>query len=487
MQRVLFAFCNLSVAKGVAMVMEKLNKLYSGRITAPPNQIMDEMLLKPQFEFEVNNLLCFYKNIELAILKEQKRLGLLDNHEYNIIKDAIESLKKEDFTADSKGNFSDISFAFEENIKKKLENNLPPNWHLDKSRNDFQATAMRMYGAQHLKNSIHKTKSLVMSLHTLAKEYVEIPMPGFTHHQPAQIISPAFYLISISRVMLDAIKRLHFVLEDINLCPLGAGAMAGLELEWDRHILAKDLGFKNPLNTALVAISERDWMQKIAFEYSLIGNKISRFCTDFVYWSSYENKFIDLPDSMVGISSAMPQKKNFVILERIRGGCVHLNSFLNDFINTSQNSAYTNLVQITKEGSRYLEELFNCYDRVMTLFDLFISNLKFNEDQLLDYCNSDFFGAFSLANYLTKEEKIPYRASQKIVGEFVCKEKSKVEDLIRTIEKYDYQVTDDIPLEKFFDAKWLLNSKNTLGSTAPDFVKKELLNQEDELRRCFNE
>jgi len=461
--------------------------LYSGRIADSPNNLMDELLLKPQFEFEVNNLLCFYKQIELIMLKEQKRLGLLDNHEYNIIKNVVESLKKEDFVADSKSNFSDISFAFEQNVKRKLNDALPANWHIDKSRNDFQATAMRMYGIKHLKSSINKTKSLVINLHTLAKEYVETPMPGFTHHQPAQIISPSFYLISISRIMLDAIKRLHFALEDINLCPLGAGAMAGLELKWDRNILAKDLGFQKPLNTALVAISERDWMQKIAFEYSLIGNKISRFCTDFIYWSSYENKFIDLPDSMVGISSAMPQKKNFVILERIIGGCAHLNTFFNDFMNTSQNSSYTNLVQITKEGSRYLEELFNCYNRVITLFDLFISNLKFNEDKLLEYCYSDFFGGFSLANYLTKEEKISYRLSQKIVGEFVCNEKNELEDLIRIITKYGYKVTSDIPLEKFYEAKWLLNSKNTLGSTSPDFVKKELLNQEEELRRCFNE
>ena len=457
------------------------NELYSGRITDAPNDVMNEMLLKPQFEFEVNNLLCFYKDIELVILKEQKRLGLLKNHEYEVIKSSIKSLKKEDFVADVKGNLSDISFAFEQSVKKKLKTDLAANWHLDKSRNDFQATAMRMYGIKHLKDSTYKTKSLVTSLQSLAEEYVDIPMPGFTHHQPAQIISPAFYLISISRVMLDTIKRFDFALEDINLCPLGAGAMAGLEFEWDRNVLAKNLGFKRPLNTAMVAISERDWMQKIAFEYSLIGNKISRFCTDFIYWSSYENKFIDLPDSMVGISSAMPQKKNFVILERIRGGCVHLSSLLNDFMNTSQNSSYTNLVQVTKEGSRYLEELFDCYDRVITLFNLFISNLKFNKDKLFEYCHSDFFGGFSLANYLTKEEEIPYRLSQKIVGEFICDEKNELEDLIGIIIKYGYKVTDDIPLEKFSDVDWLLNSKNTSGSTSPAFVREELLNQKEEL------
>ena len=460
--------------------MKKENELYSGRITEAPNQIMDELLLKPQFEFEVNHLLCFYKEIELVALEEQKRLGLLNDQEYASIKDVIEALEKGDFIADSKGNFSDISFALEQNVKKQLGDDLAANWHLDKSRNDFQATAMRMYGRSQLQSSIHKTKSLITNLHALAEVSIELPMPGFTHHQPAQIISPAFYLISISRVMLDAIKRLDFVLEDINLCPLGAGAMAGLELAWDRDRLAKDLGFKNPLNTALVAISERDWMPKIAFEYSLIANKISRFCTDFIYWSSYENKFIELPDSMVGISSAMPQKKNFVILERIRGGCAHLSSFLNDFMNTSSNSAYTNLVQVTKEGSRYLEELFNCYDRLITLFDLFIANLSFNEDKLLEYCQRDFFGGFSLANYLTKEQEIPYRNSQKIVGEFLCDENNKLEDLIKIITNYGYQVKGELPLAKFYDAKWLLNSKNTIGSTAPAFVRAELLKQKEE-------
>ncbi|PFJ17659.1 argininosuccinate lyase [Bacillus cereus] len=450
---------------------------FSGRVTQSPNKLIDRLLLTPQFEFEKDKLLPYYKEIEEAMLDEQKRLSMLSEEEYLTIKKIIENIDETKLFSDVDSNMSDISFAFEEYIYKRCEHPISK-WHLDKSRNDFQATAMKMYGRKRLAEAINELVSLYEVVIEKVDKYMSVVMPGYTHNQPAQIISPSFYFITIGESIRTTLSRIEFLYKDINACPLGSGAMSGLEFQWDREKLSKSLGFDTPLDTALVSVAERDWLTKISFEFSLFGNKISRFVTDFMKWSSHENGFIYLPDELVGISSAMPQKKNHTILERIRGSVNHLNSFLTDFMSSSQNTSYTNLVEVNKEGTRYLEEMFDDFSRSIILFKIYIENMNIDEEKAYKSCTDDFFGGYSLANYLCNEYGIPYRKAQKILGEFLSREKE--------INSNSYLVLNSIieveqgfnPLTKkefisFLNPKELLKKKITRGATSPESIKEQ--------------
>ncbi|MEK8145282.1 hypothetical protein NKH18_39650 [Streptomyces sp. M10(2022)] len=84
---------------------------------------------------------------------------------------------------------SDITFALERYVEQRLTHPIP-SWHVDRSRNDLQATAQLMYGRQELIGVARMLADFGGAVHRLAGPSREMPMPGHTHFQAAQIISP---------------------------------------------------------------------------------------------------------------------------------------------------------------------------------------------------------------------------------------------------------------------------------------------------------
>ncbi|MEI5992067.1 argininosuccinate lyase [Enterococcus termitis] len=454
----------------------------SGRVKKEPSIYLNEMLLKPQFEFEVKNLLKYYLEIELAIIEEQYRLKMINEKELIELRKVLTSITENSLISNLSTNFSDISFAIEEYVANNSSIDFK-RWHLDKSRNDFQATALKMYGRE----QIEKSKTILVSLYntilTQAKNNQDIILPGYTHNQPAQVISAGFYFVTIAEVLKEAVTRLDALLEEINTCPLGTGAMAGLEFDWDREFLSSKLNFRKPIHSALQSVAEKDWVVKIFFELAMIGNKVSRFTTDFIKWSSYENSFIDLPDEYVGISSAMPQKRNHTILERIRGNLNHLNSFLLDSITVSQSTSYTNTVEVNKEGTRYIVENFDTFNRAIFLFELYVSNMFFNKETCFRACTKDFLGGFSLANFVCINCNVTYREAQKIVGTFLSEVQNvtddsyeKLNDILKSNQASNVLTKTDFAT--FLNPFELLEKKVSMGGTSRQSVSKMIKENE---------
>lgn len=303
----------------------------------------------------------------------------------------MKNIKPDVLTADLDVNMSDIAFAIEQLVEKQLKNKVVC-WHMDRSRNDFQACAQIMFGRNRWLSLIENLVQLIQSTSLLAVRYVDVPMPGYTHYQTAQIITPGFYLSAITEELLRSLKRWIDTFDEINQCPLGSGAMAGVELHWDRERLSKMLGFKKPFPNALGAVSSREWALRISSELSVFSVLISRFTTDLIYWGSCELSFLQLPDHLSGISSAMPQKKNYPILERIRGKSAHLTNFHLDLILGQRNTPFTNLVETSKEASSHLITLFETAEATITLLRLVIDNMSFDDQRMLDICQRDYFG-----------------------------------------------------------------------------------------------
>lgn len=466
----------------------KENVSFSGRVKAAPNQVLYETILKPQFDYELIHLLPFYILIEKVNVNEAYSLGFMPADNATKIISILNQIDADVLQADRIDNLSDISFAIEQIVTKSVKEDLST-WHIDKSRNDFQACAQRMLARQQILNNIHKLHQLIEAIITLAENTLNLIMPGYTHYQAAQIISPGFYLAAVSESVLCTLNRLLHVYDELNCCPLGAGAMAGLEYPWNRERMAEQLGFDRPVRSALTSVADRDWILKISFEYALFGTAVSRYCTDLSLWGSSEYSFIDLPDDLASISSAMPQKRNFTILERIRGATAHLAGFHFDFMMGQRNTPYTNLVEVSKEATRYLISLFEQADLVVTLLTLVMEHLKFGSEQMRLISQKHYFGGFALANILTLQSHIPYRVAQVIAGEFIQKalvDKVAPAALDIAILKaitmhHGYNLNlDQLQLHQLFSEKDNLTRKMSAGSTHPVQVKALLAEQKRE-------
>ena len=318
-------------------------------------------------------------------------------------------------------------------------------------------------------------------------------MPGYTHLQPAQVITPGFYLTALSDQVIHALDRLRTTYDGMNHCPLGAGAMAGQELPWDRPRMARLLGFANVREHALVGVASRAWAVEITGELALFGVTLSRFVTDLMAWASGEYGFVDLPDELSGISSAMPQKKNFPVLERIRGRTGHLFAAHVDLLLGLRNTPYANSVEVSKEATAPLPAACAGLATTLRLATAVVAGLRFDADRMRSACEREYLGGFTLANLLTLNAGVPWRTAQVIAGQYIVAAvrrglapRQYDPDLLRdTAARHGYRSIDPAPaLAEAFDVGRNLWRKQSSGSANPADVRQLLDRQAAEYQRA---
>ncbi len=394
------------------------NPALSGRIDPTPAELIHDEVLDPQFRYEMRYLLPGYVDIEKVLLTEYLRMGLLDAGAAGAIGRLLDRLDERTVAARPDANLSDPAFAIERYVEEHLDRPAPQ-WHVDRSRNDLQACCQLRFGLARLAQSALALLDFGATVRTVAERTLDLPMPGYTHYQAAQVITPGFHLTALAGQVSHFGQRMLAVYDATDYCPLGSGAMSGQELAWDREAMARLLGFAAPRASALGSVASRSWVLEILAELALAGAELSRFATDLLNWGSSEYGFIDLPDEMSGISSAMPQKKNFPVLERIRGRTAHLAGFQFGAMLGQRNTPFTNLVEVSKEAGTHLVDAFDTFDSALRLFTAVVAAVRFRPDRMRAACEAEFLGGFSLANELTRTRGVPWRTAQVIAGRYI--------------------------------------------------------------------
>ncbi len=464
-----------------ARVGERKSSPISGRISAPPSEVLDAQVLRGQFDHEVANLLPHYVSIEQTLIAEYLRMDILSAADAAALMRALSTVNAESIVADPAQNFSDIAFAIERRVVDQLSA-VPPRWHLDRSRNDLQATAQRMYARQRLTEIVEELLAMTTAALGLADRHPTDPMPGQTHLQAAQVISPAFWLTALAGETLDSLTALETTYDRLDRCPLGAGAMAGQELPWDRDLMASALGFRRPEPHALSAVASRGWALSLTAALSNWGVVLSRFSTDLMTWAGGAHRFVELPDELAGISSAMPQKKNYPVLERIRGRTAHLTALHLDAAIGQRNTSYTNLVEVSKEAGAFLPAALDCASSIAVLMTTVLQHLRLDTALMRRDCDTDFLGGFTLANLLTQYGDVPWRTAQVVAGSYVVDRlaadappnRTDPATLARLLAEHGRQVTGlGQLLDRAFDTGKALAGKLSAGSTSPTAVAAE--------------
>ncbi|PRX96523.1 argininosuccinate lyase [Allonocardiopsis opalescens] len=460
----------------------------TGRLAEVPRGIVHTEVLEPQFRFEAEHLLDHYVHLERVLLLEYRRMGLIDRAQAAGIAAALDGVDAGTLRADPEANLSDISLALERHVADRLTAPVPA-WHVDRSRNDVQATAQLMYGRAELLRAAGLLAGLARAAQRTAAGLTETPMPGYTHLQAAQVISPGFYLAAVSEQALFALRRLLAGHDDANRCPMGAGAMAGQQLAWDRERIARLAGCDGPQRHALTAVAGRDWAAVLAGELSAFAVVLSRFTTDFMAWAGEAHGFLELPDSLAGVSAAMPQKKNYPVLERVRGRSAHVVALAHDLRIATRNTSYSNSVEVGKEASRYLSELFASFRFCVALLTEAIAEMRFRPARMRAACEAAFTGGMALANELTLAYGVPWRTAQTIAGAYI---RAALESggpdardgalLAGCAARHGHRVSEpDGVLKRAFDVDLALRRFTSSGSAHPDEVRALLADQAAEL------
>jgi len=255
------------------------------------------------------------------------------------------------------------------------------------------------------------------ALMKLAKKHIKTIVPGYTHLRAAQPITFAHYLLSYVDALERDSNRLEENYQRVNVCPMGAGALATSSFPIDRERMADLLGFGEVLENSIDAVSSRDFVLETLASLTILAVDMSRLAEDLIVWSTPDFGIIELPDSFSSTSSIMPQKKNPDVLEVIRARMSHVlgNFVTSATIMKSLPSGYNlDFQEITPRLWESVENIKSSLDMLSKL----VVHLKVSKD-IFNKPFLKFSTSTELVNVLVRKYGVPFRASHKIVGALV--------------------------------------------------------------------
>jgi argininosuccinate lyase len=191
--------------------------------------------------------------------------------------------------------------------------------HTARSRNDQVVTDLAMYTRERATVAGAAVQELMAVLLARAQEHADWPLPGYTHLQRAQPVYLGHHLLAYFWMLSRDRSRFAFAAREAGRLPLGAGALAGVNFDTDRHMVAEELGFSSVVANSIDAVSGRDFALDYLAAAATCATHLSRLGAELVLWSSAEFGFCELPDAWSSGSSIMPQKKNPDAAELLRG------------------------------------------------------------------------------------------------------------------------------------------------------------------------
>lgn len=346
--------------------------------------------------------------------------------------------------------------------------------HTARSRNDQVALDIRMTLKKECDAIFELLRDFATVLCEQAETYSDAVMPGYTHLQRAQPITFGHHLMAYAEMLLRDMDRFRQAKKNMDVSPLGNGALAGTTYPLDRALSAKLLGFSGITLNSLDGVSDRDFCAETAFACSLTMMHLSRFCEELILWCSWEFKFIELSDAFSTGSSIMPQKKNPDIAELIRGKTGRVYGDLVTLLTMMKGLplAYNKDMQEDKEA------VFDAVDSLKMCLTPLIPMTKTMtvlKENMRTAAAKGFINATDCADYLVAQKGLPFRDAYKITGELValCIKKGLTLESLPLAEyravcaDFDDGVFEAISLEK------CVGDRRVAGGPAPENVRRE--------------
>jgi argininosuccinate lyase len=192
--------------------------------------------------------------------------------------------------------------------------------HTGRSRNDQIATAMRLFLRHHTLAWLDGVTAFIATLLKRIERDGSIPMPGYTHLQPAMPSSVGLWLHAHSEAALEQMRAAWDLLNRLDACPLGTGAGYGVPLPLDRAYTAALLGFAGVQRSPIDVQNSRGRMERYFARVGAdFGAVVEKLAADLLLFCTAEFGFCALPEALTTGSSIMPNKHNPDVLELLRG------------------------------------------------------------------------------------------------------------------------------------------------------------------------
>jgi argininosuccinate lyase len=315
-----------------------------------------------------------------------------------------------------------------------------------------------------------------------AEEHINTIMPGYSHLQHAEPITFAFYLLSWVHQFERDFERFQGAYKHTNISPAGCAILTTSDFPVNRKRTQELLGFDDIYTNARDAIWTVDYLLELLGALMGTAGALGKLADDLEIWHTSEFSLIEQPDAFCGTSSIMPQKKNSLGTECVRG------------LNGDVIGNVMAFLAVTKGQSESGESwamapfyLYNAAESCLAALQIMegiVRDLKVNKEIMKERAGMFWTQATTLANTMVRERKIPFRMAHQIVGSLVkttYEEGKKPEDV--TPEMVDKAARefgseplhlDDDTVRKALDPPTIVASKKAIGGTAPERVKEDI-------------
>ena len=371
------------------------------------------------------------------------------------------------------GGDEDIHMAIERRLTE-LVGRVGGKLHTARSRNDQVATDLAMFVRERALQAQEELQRLGETLLALAEAHLDWPMPGYTHLQRAQPVYLSHHLLAYAWMLIRDRERFAAVTAAAGVLPLGAGALAGVNFDTDRELVARELGFAAVAENSIDAVSNRDFALDFLAASATCATHLSRLGAELVLWSSDEFGFCVLPDAWTSGSSIMPQKKNPDAAELLRAKAPRISGHLVALHGVLHGLPLT----YNKDLQEDKEHLFDASDTLelcLAAADGMLGSIAFRRDRLQEAASDEFLAATDIADLLVRRG-LPFREAHGVVGGLVraaLERGKRLSQLSREELAEQSDLLDDEFYAVLADRAWL-EDKVSRGGTSLARVSEQL-------------
>ncbi len=311
-----------------------------------------------------------------------------------------------------------LYLMYENHLISELGAEVGGSLHTGRSRNDLKATTSLLRLRSVVRDLMSDALDLQDVLLGQASRYREVVMPVYTHFQPAVPVTYGHYLLGVATALGRDLAGLAQAADGLRACPMGACGVGGTDLPLDPARVAVLLGFDRPAGNSIDAVASRDTALRVLFAATSLALTLSRFATDVQLWTTQEFALLHLPDSLVGSSSIMPQKRNAFLLEHVKAKPAHVAAAAQALVTAAKGTPFTNSIEVGTEGVTGLWAGLTAVAEAVVLSRLVVAGATPLPGRMTERAVDGWTTATALANEKVRAG-VPFRTAHHDVGAVV--------------------------------------------------------------------
>ena len=257
---------------------------------------------------------------------------------------------------------------------------------------------------------------LAAALVDKARRERDTPVVAYTHGQPAQPTTFGHYLGAVIEVLLADTQRLRAAANALDLCPMGAAAITTTGFAIDRKRVADLLGFAEVKLNSYGCIASVDYVTGVYSALKLVFLHLGRVVQDLGFWSAFEVGQLHVPDSLVQVSSIMPQKRNPVPIEHMRHLASAAMGHCDTILVCMHNTPFTDMNDSEGEAQQAGYAAFETGGRMIALFAAFVPACTIDAGRVRENADAACVTITELADTLVRRERLSFRQAHAIAA-----------------------------------------------------------------------